>query len=99
MKLTSNLTIANLLKNEKWASQFDEIQLELIKNGLESGYDVSLYATPEFDRYQMRVILLSLYYGQVDFARSLSKMSNFHPDTMMEGLKFLVNSSSGASVK
>ena len=47
----------------------------------------------------MRVILLSLYYGRVDFARSLAKTPNFHPDEMMEYLKVLVNSSSGASAK
>lgn len=99
MKLTSNLTVANLLKNDKWTSQFDKTQLELIKNGLEHGCDASIYATPELDYLQMRVILLSLYYGQVDFARSLAKTPNFDPDTMMGGLKYLVNSSSGASVK
>ena len=98
MKLAINLTIANLLKNEKWTSQFDKAQLELIKNWLEHGYDVSIYATPELDYLQMRVILLSLYYGQVDFARSLSKTPNVHPDTMMEGLKCLVNSSSGVNM-
>lgn len=99
MKLTINLTIENLLKNEKWTSQFDKTQLELIKNGLKHGYDVSIYATPELDYLQMRVILLSLYYGRVDFARSLAKTPNFHPDEMMEYLKVLVNSSSGASAK
>lgn len=99
MKLTTNLTVENLLKNEKWTSQFDKTQLELIKNGLERGYDVSIYATPELDYLQMRVILLSLYYGQVDFARSLAKTPNFHPDAMMDGLKYLVNSSHGAQRK
>ena len=34
MKLTINLTIENLLKNEKWTSQFDKTQLELIKTDL-----------------------------------------------------------------
>ena len=99
MKLTINLTIENLLKNEKWTSQFDTPQLNMIRSGLQQGYDVSIYATPELDYLQMRVILLSLYYGRVDFARSLAKTPNFHPDEMMEYLKVLVNSSHGAQHK
>ena len=63
MKLTTNLTVENLLKNEKWTSQFDVAQLNMIRAGLNQGYDVSLFATPEFDAYQMRVILYCLYYG------------------------------------
>lgn len=34
MKLTNNLTIENLLKNEKWTSQFDVAQLNMIRSGL-----------------------------------------------------------------
>lgn len=30
MKLTANLTVENLLKNEKWTSQFDTPQLNMI---------------------------------------------------------------------
>ena len=93
MKLMTNLTIENLLKNDKWVSQFDENQLVMIKEGLKHSYDVSLYATPEFDHFQMRVILYCLYYGFDDFARSLSNTPNFHPDTMMSGVKHLINSS------
>lgn len=99
MKLTTNLTVENLLKNEKWTSQFDVSQLNMIRAGLNQGYDVSLFATPEFDAYQMRVILYCLYYGFDDFARSLSNTPNFHPDTMMSGLKHLINSSHEARHK
>lgn len=60
MKLTINLTIENLLKNEKWTSQFDKTQLELIKNGLKHGYDVSIYATPELDYLQMKALIRGL---------------------------------------
>ena len=99
MKLTINLTIENLLKNEKWTSQFDKTQLELIKNGLKHGYDVSIYATPELDYLQMRVILYCLYYEYDELARNLSKTPNFNPDDIMSYLKFLINSSHGAQHK
>ena len=94
MKLTTNLTVENLLKNEKWTSQFDEYQLTMIKSGLEQGYNVSLFATPEFDVYQMKVILYCLYYGFDKLARDLSNTPNFNPDDMMGYVKFLTNSSS-----
>lgn len=35
MKLTTNLTVENLLKNEKWTSQFDTQQLNMIQSGLQ----------------------------------------------------------------
>lgn len=95
MKLTNNLTIENLLKNEKWTSQFDVAQLNMIRSGLQQGYDVSIFATPELDTYQMRVILYCLYYGFDKLARELSNTPNFNPNDMMSYLKFLLNSSHG----
>lgn len=47
MKLTTNLSVENLLKSEKWTSQFDTPQLNMIRSGLQQGYDVSIYATPD----------------------------------------------------
>ena len=95
MKLTTNLTVENLLKNEKWTSQFDTSQLNMIRSGLQQGYDVSIYATPDLDVYQMRVILYCLYYERDELARKLSKTPNFNPNDMMSYLKFLLNSSHG----
>lgn len=99
MKLTTNLTVENLLKNEKWTSQFDTLQLNMIRSGLQHGYDVSIYATPDLDAYQMRVILYCLYYEYDELARHLSKTHNFNPNDMMSYLKFLINSSHGAQHK
>jgi hypothetical protein len=99
MKLTTNLTVENLLKNEKWTSQFDTPQLNMIQSGLQQGYDVSIYAKPDLDVYQMRVILYCLYYTYDELARNLSKTSNFNPDEMMSYLKFLINTSHGAQHK
>lgn len=98
MKLTTNLTVENLLKNEKWTSQFDEYQLAMIKSGLEQGCDVSIYAKPDLDIYQMRVILYCLYYEFNELARKLSN-TNFNPDDIMNYLKFLINSSHRAQHK
>ena len=95
MKLTNNLTIENLLKNEKWTSQFDVAQLNMIRSGLQQDYDVSIFATPELDMYQMRVILYCLYYGFDKLARDLANTPKFNPDDMMIYLKFLLNSSHG----
>ena len=53
MKLTTNLTVENLLKNEKWTSQFDVAQLNMIRSGIQQGYDVSIYADPKFSWCQM----------------------------------------------
>lgn len=99
MKLTTNLTVENLLKNEKWTSQFDTPQLNMIRLGLQQGYDVSIYATPDLDIYQMRVILYCLYYDVNELARNLSNTPNFNPDDIMNYLKFLINSSHGAQHK
>lgn len=99
MKLANNLTVENLLKNEKWTSQFDTLQLNMIQSGLQQGYDVSIYATPDLDVYQMRVILYCLYYEYDELARNLSKTPNFNPDDMMSYLKFVINSSHDAQHK
>ena len=99
MKLTTNLTVENLLKNEQWTSQFDVAQLNMIQSGLQQGYDVSIYAKPDLDVYQMRVILYCLYYEYDELARNLSKTSNFNPDEMMSYLKFLINTSHEAQHK
>lgn len=99
MKLTTNLTVENLLKNEQWTSQFDVAQLNMIQSGLQQGSDVSIYAKPDLDISQMRVILYCLYYEFNELARNLSNTPNFNPDDMMNYLKFLINTSHGAQHK
>ena len=61
MKLTTNLTVENLLKNEKWTSQFDVAQLNMIQSGLQQGYDVSQYADPSIPFTEMRMIKSKLF--------------------------------------
>ena len=53
MKLTTNLTFENLLKNEKWTSQFNEAQLEELIDGYNDGVDVQVYADPRINEYFM----------------------------------------------
>ena len=98
MKLSNNLSIDNIINSYKRRGYYGQ-QLDAIRQGLERGYDVSIYATPDLDEYQMRVILYCLYYGFDELARNLSKTSNFNPDDIMSYLKFLINTSHGAQHK
>lgn len=99
MKLTTNLIVENLLKNEKWTSQFDVVQLNMIQLGLQQGYDVSIYAIPDLDVYQMRVILYCLYNGFDKLARDLSNTPNFNPGGMMCYLKHIIETSNETRYK
>ena len=54
-----NLNYANLMKTE-WGNQFDSLQKGELKKGLEKGLDVSVYAKPEFNCYQMEKERLKL---------------------------------------
>ena len=62
MKLANNLQIEQLL-NTDWAKQFDKYQLRLIRQGLDAGLDVSIYANPKLSFEQMREIEHGLNYG------------------------------------
>ena len=58
-KIYNNLTIENLTKTE-WFNQFNEDQQIEILKGLENNLDVSIYAKPEFDDFQMNAIRTGL---------------------------------------
>ena len=62
MKLQNNLQIEQLL-NTDWASQFNKYQLRLIRQGLDTGLDVSIYAKPNLSFEQMREIVHGLNQG------------------------------------
>lgn len=62
MKLANNLQVEQLL-NTDWAKQFNKYQLRLIRQGLDTGLDVSIYATPKLSFEQMREIAHGLNYG------------------------------------
>lgn len=51
----SNENIRRLLETE-WANRFTSLQLAEIRQGLEQGVDVSVYAIASFDDTQMRWI-------------------------------------------
>ena len=55
----NNLTIDNLIKTE-WFNQFNKSQQKQILKGLEEDVDVSIYAKPDFDCFQMEEIRLKL---------------------------------------
>ena len=59
-KQYNNLDIKNLVKTE-WFNQFNELQQEQIKLGLEKQLDVSIYAKEYFDWVQMREIREGLH--------------------------------------
>lgn len=46
-KIYNNLSVENLMKTEKF-NQFDELQKEQIKLGLNNNVDVSIYAKSDF---------------------------------------------------
>lgn len=48
------------LLSTTWADQFDEDQLEIIRSGINSDLDVTIYAKPEFASQQMHQIRLGL---------------------------------------
>ena len=58
-KIYSNLNADNLIKTEIY-KQFNKLQQEEIRLGLEENIDVSIYAKPEFDWTKMRKIRLKL---------------------------------------
>ena len=57
--MNNNLTIANLMKTD-WINQFENLQLNEIKDGLQDNLNVFLYATTDFNWKQMKQIRLGL---------------------------------------
>ena len=51
-KIHNNLSIENLIKTD-WFNQFNYYQKQEILKGLEANLDVSTYANPIFDSWQM----------------------------------------------
>lgn len=62
VKLANNLQIEQLLDTD-WTNQFNKYQLRLIRQGLDLGLDVSIYAKPELYVEQMREIVNGLNRG------------------------------------
>ena len=62
MKLANNLQIEQLLDTD-WANQFNKYQLRHVRQGLDLGLEVSIYAKPELYAEQMREIVNGLNLG------------------------------------
>lgn len=62
MKLANNLQIEQLL-NTDWANQFNKYQLRLIRQGLDIGLNVSIYAKTTLAAEHMREIVKGLKQG------------------------------------
>ena len=58
-KIYNNLSIENLIKTE-WFNQFNEKQKGQIRLGLKDNLNVSIYANPKFDDFQMEIIRFGL---------------------------------------
>lgn len=58
MKLTSNLTFDNVIKQyeEKYNRKYYGPRRDLLRTGYEKGYDISLYAYPDYDFTQLQLI-------------------------------------------
>ena len=54
-KIYNNLTIDNLIETD-WFNQFNYYQKQEILKGLEANLDVSKFANPNFDSWQMAQI-------------------------------------------
>ena len=86
IKEHNNLNVENLVKT-KWFNQFNELQQEQIKLGLEKQLDVSIYAKKDFTWEQMVEIREGLE-KNVDI--SIYAKEGFKSDQMFyikEGLK------------
>ena len=58
MKLTSNLTFDNVIKQyeDKYNRKYYGPRRDLLRTGCEKGYDISLYAYPDYDFTQLQLI-------------------------------------------
>lgn len=62
MKLSNNLSIDNIINSYKRRGYYGQ-QLDAIRQGLERGFDVSIYDDKRFDHEQMYEILTGLKYN------------------------------------
>lgn len=63
MKLQNNLSIKNSMFIKHHASEFNEQQLEVLRKAIEHGVDVTQYADPKYDAYQLNNIFIGLLNG------------------------------------
>lgn len=63
MKLQNNLSIKNSMFIKHHASEFNEQQLEVLRKAIEHDVDVTQYADPNYDAYQLNNIFVGLLNG------------------------------------
>ena len=63
MKLQNNLSIKNSMFIKHHASEFNEQQLEVLRKAIEHDVDVTQYADPKYDAYQLNNIFVGLLNG------------------------------------
>lgn len=85
-KIYNNLSIENLKKTE-WFNQFNENQKHRIIKGLNDNLDVSIYANPKFDVYQMKLLLTALS-KNLDISHCLNeKLDRIQMNQIIKGLE------------
>ena len=89
-KQYNNLDIKNLVKTE-WFNQFNELQQEQIKLGLEKQLDVSIYAKIDFNWEQMEEIRLGLEANLNVLIYATPEYTWEQMNIILEGLKANVN--------
>ena len=63
MKLQNNLSIKNSMFIKHHESEFNEMQLEVLHRAIGCGVDVTKYADPKYDAYQLNNIFVGLLNG------------------------------------
>lgn len=63
MKLQNNLSIKNSMFIKHHESEFNEQQLEVLRKAIKHGVDVTQYADPKYDAYQLNNIFVGLLNG------------------------------------
>lgn len=63
MKLQSNLSIKNSIFIKHHESEFNEQQLEVLRKAIKHDVDITQYADPKYDAYQLNNIFIGLLNG------------------------------------
>lgn len=57
VKLASNLTINQLINTEWGSEHFNSARLGALREASKKGYDISVYATPEYSAQKIRTLI------------------------------------------
>lgn len=101
MKLTTNLDFDNAIKQyeEKYNRKYYGERRELLRSGYEKGYDISLYANPEFDFRSLHLIYDGLEEGLNVKLYAKKCMESHQMEEVKSGLEKGLNAKLYAKVK